>query len=265
MENEPKALFEIKDQIAVFTLNNPPQNRLVAEVYLALNAALDQIAASDARVLIIQANGNDFSYGGYFPSWIDKKPAELKPVFTAGLAINNRLEALPIPVIASVHGACWGGAFELALRCDIIIATPEATFNHPEKTLGVTTLMGGVYRFAERATRNIAAELAYTSEPLGAERLYQLGTVNRLVPREKLEEECMRLAKDIAIGPPRAHTAHKSLLNAWSAGGIAAADQVLLDLSAVLFDMNDVDMALKSAKEALESGQKRPKLQFNGN
>jgi len=256
--------LEIENQLAVLSLNNPPQNRLSMQMLDDFEEAINKIAASDIRVLVIRGDNGLFSYGGYFPEWVNMATGEVRVLLESWLAVYNWLERLPYPVIASVPGPCWGGGFELALRCDMILATPEATFNHPEETLGITTLLGGVYRFAERAGKNIAGEMAYTAQALTAERMQQLGVVNRLVEKDALEQETMKLAHSLANGPTLAHAAHKTLLRMWAQGGVQTAENALIDLSVPLFDTEDVSVALKSAAEALEKGVPRPILVFKG-
>jgi Enoyl-CoA hydratase/carnithine racemase len=256
--------LHIENELATLTLNNPPQNRIGTPMLEDFEEAVESIANSGVRALIIRADGPDFSYGGYFPEWPGMKTHELRALFDRYLAVYNRFERLPFPTMAAVQGACWGGGFELAIRCDMIIAAPSAHFNHPEQTLAITTLLGGVYRLAERAGRNIAAEMAYTSGQLDAEKMHRHGVVNRIVPEKDLDKEVLLLASSLAHGATRAHAAHKVLLRLWALGGIQAADEALMDVSVPLFETEDTERALQSAEIALAKGEKRPVLQFKG-
>jgi enoyl-CoA hydratase/carnithine racemase len=254
--------MEIKDQIAVITLDNPPQNRMDLQMLDDFEDALHDLIYSDARVLVIRGEGDIFTYGGYFPEWIDMETHKVRALVSRWISVVNRIEHLSFPVIASINGPCWGGGFEFTLASDIVLASPNATFNHPEKTIAITTLLGGIYRFAERVGKNIAGEMAYTAKPLSAERMNQLGVVNQVVEREKLDGETTALAREIADGPASAHAAHKALLRLWSQCGRTAADEALLDLSMPLFDTEDVKIALSAAKEALDNGTPRKNLKF---
>jgi len=255
--------LSISEQIATITLCYPPQNRMGLQMLSDFEEALNTVAyTEDVRVMVLRGEGGVFSYGGYFPEWIGVKSHDVRALIERWNKIISYLERLPFPVIASVDGACWGGGFEFALACDMILATPESTFNHPEKTISVTTMLGGVYRFAERAGKNIAAELAYTAKPLTAERMQQLGVVNRLIPKEDLEKETAALAGEIANGPAAVHVAHKSLLRLWSQSGKAAAEEALVDYSVLVIPTNDCQTALKAAKHALDTGTPRPALKF---
>ncbi len=249
---------------ATITLTNPPQNRLGIQMLEELEAAVDTIANSGVRALLIRADGPDFSYGGDIMPWAGMKTWNLRALFQRYMTVFNRIESLPFPTVAAVRGICFGGGFELALRCDIILAASSARFAHPEQSLGITTLIGGVYRVAERAGRAFAAELAFTSDPVDAATLLQRGVVNHVVAEEVLDEEAAALIRRLAKGPTRAHAAHKAVLRLWASGGVQAADEAIFDIQMPLFDTEDTKRGLQSAMDALSRGVKRPVLDFEG-
>ena len=165
----PHLRYDIANNIATITLTNPPQNRIGVQMVTELEAAIDAMAHGDARVLLVRAEGPDFSFGGDISTWPGATSHDLCAVFEGYLSVYNRFERLPIPTIAAVRGHCLDGGFELVLRCDIVLAAQSSTFGHPEQTLGITTLMGGIYRVAERAGRVFAAELGFTSQTVAAD------------------------------------------------------------------------------------------------
>jgi enoyl-CoA hydratase/carnithine racemase len=146
----------------------------------------------------------------------------------------------------------------------VIFAGTSARFGHPEQTLGIVTLLGGVYRIAERVGRARALEWALTSEQVPARVMEQYGVVNRVCGDEELVQEATDFACQLAIGATRAHAAHKALLRAWAVGGIAAADEVLFDIAMPLFGTEDVKQALPAAVSALKAGKPRPTFDFKG-
>ncbi|MEV5178006.1 enoyl-CoA hydratase/isomerase family protein, partial [Streptomyces flaveolus] len=176
----------------------------------------------------------------------------------------NQLERLPLPVIAAVRGLCFGGGLELALRADVIFAGESARFGHPEQTLGIVTLLGGIYRVAERAGRARASEWALTSEQVPATVMADAGVVNRVVPDDALLAEATAFARKAANGPTRAYAAHKALLRAWAVGGVAAADEAMFDIAMPLFATDDVKAGLASAVNAFKAGLPRPAVDFQG-
>ncbi|MGT2455390.1 enoyl-CoA hydratase/isomerase family protein [Cupriavidus basilensis] len=250
--------------LATVTLSNPPQNRLGIQMLEELEGALATISDSGVRALLIRANGPDFSFGGDIMPWAGMTTGNLRSLFQRYMAVFNRIESLPCPTVAAVQGTCFGGGFELILRCDIILATSSARFSHPEQSLGITTLIGGVYRVAERAGRGFAAELAFTSDPVDAQTLHQRGVVNHVVDEGALEQEATELARRLAKGPTRAHAAHKAMLRLWALGGVQAADEAIFDIQMPLFETEDTKRGLQSAMDALSKGVKRPVLDFEG-
>ena len=122
------------------------------------------------------------------------------------------------------------------MRADVIIAGRTARFGHPEQSIAIVTLLGGVYRIAERAGRSRAMRWALTSEQVPAEEMERFGVVDRVVDDDALDEEAAAFAARVAAGPTLAHAAHKALLRTWAVGGVAAADEVILDVALPLFD-----------------------------
>ena len=160
----PHLSYSIEDRIATLVLENPPQNRIDEQMADELAEAVDVVGRSDARAVLLRADGSDFSFGGDIVTWPDLDARELRTLFERYTSVFNRFEQLPLPVIAAVHGLCFGGGFELALRADVILAAESARFGHPEQSIAIVTLLGGIYRVAERAGRSRASEWALTSE-----------------------------------------------------------------------------------------------------
>jgi enoyl-CoA hydratase/carnithine racemase len=254
----------VEDSIATLALHNPPQNRIDEQMADELAAALDAVGRSDARAVLLRADGPDFSFGGDIVTWPDTDVRELRTLFERYMSVFNQLERLPLPVIAAVHGLCFGGGFELALRADVIFAGESARFGHPEQSIAIVTLLGGIYRVAERAGRSRASEWALTSEQVPAAVMAAAGVVNRVVADEALLPEATAFAQRVAKGPTRAYAAHKALLRAWAVGGVAAADEAMFDIAMPLFESDDAKSTLPSAVDAFKAGRPRPAFDFQG-
>lgn len=253
------------DGVASLTLSNPPQNRLSSGATADLRAAIERVGADAAvRALVIRAEGENFSYGGDISSWLEVDPAGIAAGVADGLARLREFEALPVPVVSAVQGICLGGAFELVLRTDIIVAAEGARFGHSEQSLGLITLMGGVQRVAERAGRTRAIRWAMTSERVPAAEMLAAGVVTEVVPDDRLLDAAYAWARRLAKGPTLAHAAHKAMLNAWSEGGIVAADAVIPALAERLWSTEDARRGIASAQDALRRGVERPVLDFDG-
>jgi enoyl-CoA hydratase/carnithine racemase len=252
------------DDIATIVLARPPQNRIDDQMVNELAAAVTAIERSDARAVLLRSEGENFSFGGDITNWPEASIQELRERFGYYMSVFNRFERMPMPVIAAVQGLCFGGGLELALRADMIFAGESSTFGHPEQSLGIVTVLGGIYRVAERAGRSRASEWALTSERVPAATMERFGIVNRVVADAELQQEARAFALKIAQGPTRAYAAHKALLRAWAVGGVSAADDAMLDIAMPLFETDDVRRGLKSAVDALKAGKPRPVLDFKG-
>lgn len=256
--------LDIEDQLATLAIDRPPQNRIDDRMVDELAAAITAIERSGARAVLLRSEGENFSFGGDIMDWPDTSTHALRARFEHYMSVFNRFERLPMPVIAAVQGLCFGGGLELALRADLVFAGESATFGHPEQTLGVVTLLGGIYRVAERAGRARAAEWAMTSERVPAATMERFGVVNRVLPDARLLDETRAFAHKVAKGPTRAHATHKALLRAWTTGGVATADEAMFDIAMPLFQTSDVQRGLRSAVDALNAGKPRPVLDFQG-
>lgn len=257
--------WRVHDDVAELVLVNPPQNRIGERAAEELLAAVEAIEAGPARAVLLRAEGSDFSFGGDITSWPDLGHRQLRVLFEKFLVAFNRLERLPLPVIAAVQGLCFGGGFELALRADVLFAAETARFGHPEQSIGVITLLGGAHRVAARAGWARAFEWTLTSEQVPAATMAQAGVVNRVVPDDELLATARSFAAKVAGGPTRAYAANKAVLRAWVDGGVSAADNALFDIAMPLFHTDDARRGISSAIDALRAGKPRPALDFTGN
>ncbi|MDM0118374.1 enoyl-CoA hydratase/isomerase family protein [Variovorax arabinosiphilus] len=257
--------LSIEAGVAVLEFDNPPHNRLARDMLLAFEQAIAAIREDDSvRVVILSAKGSIFSHGGDISIWPGVPPAEMRQRIIGSIKRANLLEELTVPTIAAVQGDCFGGGFEYALRCDVIVAADDAHFCHTEQSLGVFTLLGGVQRVAERAGRARAMKWALTSERVGAQELLDAGVLTEVVPSHDVMPRAREWAKRFATGPTLAHAAHKRLLQAWSNHGIAAADDCIPELTETIFGSADAKRGIASGLDALQRGVERPTLAFEG-
>jgi enoyl-CoA hydratase/carnithine racemase len=256
--------YETDDGLAIVTLDNPPQNRIGARLSEEFAAIIDTIEASDVRAVLLRANGPDFGFSGDITEWQNMSIRQPRTVVDRHVMNFNRFERLPLPVIAAVRGLCFGDGLELAIRADIIFASENTRFGHPEQSLGIATMLGGIYRVVERAGRAFASEWALTSEHVPAATMMRHGVINHVVPDAELEQSARAFAARAAKGPTRAYAAHKALLRVWAEAGVAAADSALFDIATPLFETDDVRRGIPSAVNAPRNGKPRPVLDFSG-
>lgn len=244
--------------IATLSLDHPQGNRINFGMRQELLASFRRVANSTARVLLVRAEGKDFSLGGDVRDWPGIPPHELRPKIETFAEALDQLEKLSIPTVAAVQGRCMGGGLELVLSCDLVVASKTAAFGCPEAMLGIVTLQGGVMQLAQRIGRAKALEFVFLGDLHSSDVMADLNLVNRVVPDDQLEDAVGALIDKLAIGPPAAYATTKLLLRAWAAGGISAAKSVLYDVSMPLFDDEEVQSTLRAAAAAVADGRPFP-------
>jgi enoyl-CoA hydratase len=214
-----------------------------------LGAALDRAEGEDLRALLVRAEGEIFT-GGADVHVFDGLGEERAHDFVAQLlALTHRLERLEMPTLASVHGLCLTAGFELALACDLIWAAESARFGLVEAVVGLTPLMGGTQRVAERAGPARARELVMSGDLYDAATLEGWNVVNRVLPDGELAQASLGFAERLASGPTRAHDATKRVVRAQLDHGVRGADQRIGAIAAPLFGTDDLRRAVRSFLE----------------
>ena len=209
--SRPLVRSERHGRTLLLTLDHPPVNILSRPVLDALTTRLDEAEADpDVRVVVLaSAAEKAFAAGADIREMAPMGPDEARVHGARGQAVTRRIELLPLPVIAAVHGVCLGGGCEIALACDFVFATPEATFGQPEINLGVTPGWGGSQRLPRRIGVARARRWIYTGRPVPAPEAQVDGWIDRIVPRADLLPSALGFAEELATKPPLALAAAK--------------------------------------------------------
>ena len=218
--------YEVNEHIAKITMNRPKAlNALNSEVLDELDKCLDEIKAkNDLRVLIITGEGRSFIAGADIKEMSELTGLEAKSFGNKGLSVFRKIETLPIPVIAAVNGFALGGGCELAMSCDIRIASNKALFGQPEVGLGLIPGFGGTQRLQRLVGQGWAKYLIYSAENIKADKALEIGLVQDVVEVEELEERVNTLAEAIASKAPIAEKLAKEAINQ---GGQVDIDQAM--------------------------------------
>jgi enoyl-CoA hydratase/carnithine racemase len=214
--------------------------------YDALDQRVAEIEGSDARAVVWRAEGEMFTGGADVNVFDGTDPEGGGEMFAALVGGVRRLEALPMPTLALVHGLCLTAGLEVSLGCDLIWATESARFGLVERVVGLTPGAGGTQRMAERAGPGRAREFVMTGGLYDAATLERWGVVNRVVGDEELLEQGMAFAHELASGPTLAHAATKRLVRAYLEGGVDKADAETPAVSGGLFATEDLKGAVRS-------------------
>ncbi len=241
-----RARYERDGDLGVLTIDDPPLNLFGRELTEALLKALDAAAADSPRALVVRAEGQVFTGGADVNVFHGLTEAESGDFTAELLAITHRIEDLPFPTLAVVHGLCLTAGFELSLACDMIWAAESAQFGLVEIVVGLTPLMGGTQRVAERAGPARARELVMSGGLYPAETLERWNVVNRVLPDADLAEKAMKFGHRLAAGPTLANAATKRIVRAQTDEGTRGADARTADIGAPLFETEDLREAVKT-------------------
>lgn len=194
-------VFDIDGDIATITFNRPKAlNALNGALLTEFSAALDEIRANeDIRVLVLTGGGEKaFVAGADISELATFNALQAKNFSQSGHRVIDKLQQLPIAVIAAVNGFALGGGTEIALACDFIYASEKAKFGLPEINLGIMPGFGGTQRLPRLIGANMAKELIFTGRMIDAGEARRIGMVNAVVPAEELMDTVRKTADEIA-------------------------------------------------------------------
>jgi enoyl-CoA hydratase/carnithine racemase len=229
--------------LATLVVNRPPLNALSYQAKEEIAACLEEVAA-DATVrclIIFGAGGRAFSVGSdikEFPEVTARRLGRRRAVHEHG--VLNRLDFFPIPTIAAIEGHCLGGGLELALACDLRVASETSRLGLPEVTLGVFPAGGGTERLPRLIGEARARELIYTGEPVDAREAWRIGLVNRVAPAGQALTVAQELGRTIAARPAVTLRTVKAVMDRGLAMDLLQAQQVAIDAIGELFQSEAV-------------------------
>jgi enoyl-CoA hydratase/carnithine racemase len=235
--------------LAVLTFDSPPLNLFDQRMIDDFRAAVADVAAEPPRALLIRAEGRAVSGGVDVHVFEGLTPEQASLLWDELLGTIDALESLPAPIVFAAHALTLTAAFEIALACDWIVATPEAGFGLVEKVVGLTPSMGGTQRFAERAGSGRARQFVMSGGVFKAEELERWGVVNTVFPAEEFEQRTRALAEELAAGPTKAHAMTKHILRRFREGGMPAADEAVRVDAGQLFATEDLQNAVRTFLE----------------
>jgi enoyl-CoA hydratase len=196
--------------VAELTLDNPPVNALGKDAWFALARKLEELGRdARVRVVLIDAAGKGFQCGVDVKE-LARDGALIVDVNRGCYEVFAAIYDCPVPVISAVHGFCLGGGIGIAGSSDLVLASDDATFGLPEIDRGA---MGAATHAMRMFGMQEARRMLLTGEPIGAAEAYRLGGLLSVVPRARLRDEALALARKIAGKSPRAVRAAKASLN----------------------------------------------------
>ena len=253
-------IFKVEEGIATITFNRPKTlNALNADLLREFSHALDEIAANeDIRVLILTGAGEkSFVAGADITELATFNSLQAKRFSEIGHVTMNKLQELPIPVIAAVNGFALGGGNEIALACDFIYASENAMFGLPEINLGIIPGFGGTQRLPRLIGKNLAKEMIFTGKMISVAEADTIGIVNKVCSQDQLMDEVIKTAKAIASKGKVSLRASKQAINSGMNVDLKTGCGIEIDAFALC-------MASPDATEGISAFIEKRKADFKG-
>jgi enoyl-CoA hydratase len=259
MSSYETILLERRGAVALLTINRPDKrNALNIQTRAEGAAALDELRADDAvRVVVITGAGDKAFVAGADIGEFEGRTANMQREVMLGRSLFTAVDSFPKPLIAMVNGYCLGGGCELAMACDLRVASDKASFGQPEINLGIIPGGGGTQRLTRLVGEGKAMELILTGDIIDAQTAHSIGLVNMVVPATDLEAKTMELANRIAEKGPIALRMAKEAVKIASRSNLDEGLRREVDLFALCFSSEDKDEGVRAFME-------KRKPQFKG-
>jgi enoyl-CoA hydratase len=235
--------IELRERIGLLVFNRPDKlNAINRQMFTEVANFLDQVANQETPldVLILTGEGRAFIAGADINPYQTMTLSEFTAFQRLGRRVMEKLERLPCPVIAAVHGYAFGGGFEIALSCDVIIAAESAKFGLPEAKLGLLPGGGGTQRLPRLVGPHVAKRMLFAAETISAHRAYELNLVTEVTANGEVVEKAMELARKISTEcGPLAVTMAKRIVDEGLEASLPTALSMEMDSTALLFASED--------------------------
>jgi enoyl-CoA hydratase len=244
-------LFERRDRVGVITINRPDKRNALNIKTREEGAALLDELRNDASVGVVVFTGagdKAFIAGADIAEFAGRTSMMQRDVMTAR-SLFTAIDTFPKPIIAMINGYCLGGGCELALACDIRLASETASFGQPEINLGIIPGGGGTQRLTRLVGEGKAMEMILTGEIIDAKTAFAIGLVNHVFPADQLEAKTMEIANRIADKSPIALSLAKEAVKIASCSNLEEGLRREVDLFALCFSTEDKDEGVNAFLE----------------
>ena len=244
--------YEVLDRIGIITLSRPDKrNSLTRIMFDQLSEAVDSVRGDNkVRVVVIRGEeGSGFCAGDDLAELVRIDPAGIRDFLSMAQGIFTSLEALPVPVIAAASGHVLGGGLELALSCDIILASAGTELGLPEMNLGLIPGLGGTIRLPRRVGLGKAREMVFSGRLLDASEAQAVGLVEAVFPREQFFRKVMEFARFLATKSPVSLALAKSTINRGVDASLEAGLALEREAFAYCFSLPDAKEGIRAFLE----------------
>jgi len=251
MQSFETLLLERRERVAIITINRPEKrNALNIKTREEGAALIEELRGNDSvGVVVITGAGDKAFIAGADIAEFAGRTAMMQRDVMVSRSLFNAIDSFPKPVIAMINGYCLGGGCDLALACDIRIASENASFGQPEINLGIIPGGGGTQRLTRLVGEGKAMEMILTGEIIDAKTAHAIGLVNHVVPLDQLEAKTMEIASRIAEKSPIALSLAKEAVKIASRSNLDEGLRREVDLFALCFSTEDKDEGVKAFLE----------------
>lgn len=243
----------ISEDIGTIVLNNPERRNALSEALIAgVRAAFDRFRAEGVRAAVLRAPaGARVWSAGHDISELPNAGRDPLGWGDALRVLVRAIQEFPRPVLALIEGGVWGGACEVAMACDIVVATPGVTFAITPAKLGIPYNLSGLLTLMNTIPLSTAKEMLFTAQPISAERAQALGIVNHIKPEAEIEAFVYALAAQIARNAPLSIAAMKEEMRLLASAHAMTPSMFerLQGLRRVVYDSQDYEEGLTAFKE----------------
>jgi methylmalonyl-CoA decarboxylase len=244
---------EVDGFIGTITIDNPAKrNALCKALVDDLVSALDEMQERKVRAVVLRAPGGSKVWSaGHDVHELPVSGRDPLSYDDALLVAIRKIQYLPIPVLAMIEGAVWGGACDLAFSCDIFVGCPTTSFTMTPAKIGVPYNVTGILHFMNMMSVNVVREMFFTALPMKAEMAYRLGVLNDLVPLEELERYTFEKAAAIARNSPLSISAIKEQIRLLSMASPLTPNmfELIQGLRRRVYDSHDYGEGIRSFLE----------------
>ncbi|PSP81438.1 enoyl-CoA hydratase [Halobacteriales archaeon QS_1_68_20] len=258
MSDDP-VLVDVEDGVATLTLNQPGvRNAMTRDLSRGLVDALERIEGGDARVVVVEGAGPAFCAGGDVNAMVERMVGDM-PLSEAVRLVRQttsravqRLHDFYLPTVAKVDGAAFGAGANLAIATDLQLASDETRISFGFRNVGLAVDSGTSYLLPRLVGENVAKELVFTGERIGADRAKELGLFNRVFPADEFDERADELIEDIAQGPTEALRTSKRLIDQGMESSLSQAMTNEAAAQAAVFETADHEEGVEAFMEKRE-------------
>lgn len=246
-------ITEKKDSTGIIILNNAEKRNALSEALISeLTEALNDFRAQNVRAVVLRAlPGAKVWSAGHDITELPRRGRDPLGWYDQLRVLIRTIQEFPAPVIALIEGGVWGGGCEVAMACDMLVTTPDATFAITPAKLGVPYNLGGLLTLMNMIPLPIAKEMLFTAQPIPAEQAWNLGITNYIKSPEEIEDFVFELAARISANSPLSVSVMKESLRLLSSASAITPElfERIQGLRRVVYDSEDYQEGIDAFRE----------------